>query len=563
MTPGAAIAREPASPIEAAIPDIGLSRDDRVRLGVALTAAFGDLGGAAIAIRQMSGGFSLSSKMFDVEIGGRRGVVRLVVRPDRSLDWQAEACRLLAAEGLGPRPLHISADGRVQVLAYIADESPKWHARMRPGMAETLARALRRLHGIDRRRGHANLEIAPSGLPHDSRARVSAVLDAMPGFEFVRLALDTLGVMERRLGAPCIAHNDLHAGNVLFDGAAFHFIDLEAIGFGEPSLDLAVLCHTIARNPGVEEAFLRTYFGGPLTDAASSRLLLAKTVSALRYGISSFSNCTGHAGLADVDIAAIRTYADHDDAAHGGVDLSTDAGWYRLCLMLLKLGFDYATGPDFAPAMAVLTPGHPVWVSDRAPDDDGPPRLTEVGGPGGAELIAVARLLRDITGSGGGRSTERARPLPGFEELTALLGGGATAWPCHGALSPAHILIAEEGGLCRAWLAARETPASASGPPFVDLAMLSLHLELSPAKELFLLSCLSGGAVTPRRQAIYLLTKQAARERLLAGLCETSRDLPPARLARIARASEETRRSAAHARARAHLPRAHFQGETR
>lgn len=76
------------------------------------------------------------------------------------------------------------------------------------------------------------------------RKVIPRVCGAIPAVEGAANAL--AGELERKLaalprGAPCTLHGDLHTANVLVDGAAAVFIDLDNLTLGDPAYDLAML----------------------------------------------------------------------------------------------------------------------------------------------------------------------------------------------------------------------------------------------------------------------------------------------------------------------------------
>lgn len=547
MSIRAATTGEITERIVTAIPDVGFRNAERRRIADALATLFTIQADDRIHIEHIGSGYSLSSKMFLVSIGGTRAVLRAVTQADASLAWQTDANRALARAGLSPELLHVGPNHLVHIHAYVDEEMPKWHTRVTPDMARNLANKLRRLHATAPGVIAATPRTSPSGLPGDSRERVSAILDAEPRFALERRALRCLSGLERLMRTQCLAHNDLHVGNVLYDGADFWLIDLEAIGPGEPFLDLAVISHMIARCEGMEKEFLHAYLGRAPTPLEDARLLIAKTVSALRYGISSFSNCERHDGLSAVPTLPLRAYLDHDEALHGPFDLSRDDGWYRLCTALLKQGFEYLTNPAFVPAMSLLTDGAAFW-GDRDFMAAGHCCQTSsfpASGPleDGA-LVALARLLRSVARTRGeALQSPSASPrsvshplLHHHDEVQGLLQEHAESASCHGGLSPDLLRTGHHGGLSRVWI--NGDARLSTGPAFLDSASISLHLDLPEEQERFLLTSLTGGAVNIRAEAVFEVTKQFARLRIATGLCPSASRMPEQRRAQIARQAQ-------------------------
>ncbi len=549
MTVCAASTGQVLEQIMAAIPDVGLGNGERRRIADALTTLFSIQANDRISIEHIGSGYSLSSKMFRVSVGGARAVLRAVTQPDASLAWQVDANRALASTGLGPELLHVGPKHLVQVYAYVDEEMPKWHTRVTPDMARNLAEKLRRLHATRRSATGVNPQISPSGLPNDCRARVSSVLNAEPWLALERRALRSLSSLECLMRAQCLAHNDLHVGNVLYDGTEFWFIDLEAIGLGEPFLDLAVISHMIARCDGMADAFLRAYFGRAPTPLENARLLIAKAVSALRYGISAFSNCGRHDGLLAVPTLPVRAYLDHDEAVHGPFDLSRDDGWYRLCTALLKQGFDYLTDPAFVPAMSLLTNGAAFWEDGELTAAGHSSQTSAFPASGPLEdgtLVALARLLRALARKRQGSCRHRPAGRPSIphpllrhhDELERLLQERAGSIPCHAGLSPDLLRTGHHDGFTRVWI--EDDADISAGPAFLDAASIALHLDLPGEQERFLLTCLAGGAVSARVEALFEVTKQFARLRVATGLCPSARRMPEQRRAQVARQAQHT-----------------------
>lgn len=107
-------------------------------------------------------------------------------------------------------------------------------SRIAPGLASLHAMTL---PGLPRE--------TPEGVLNRLRRKViPRVCGALPG---VAEPAGTLAAeLERRLaalprGAPCTLHGDLHTANVLVDGAAAVFIDLDNLTLGDPAYDLAML----------------------------------------------------------------------------------------------------------------------------------------------------------------------------------------------------------------------------------------------------------------------------------------------------------------------------------
>jgi aminoglycoside phosphotransferase (APT) family kinase protein len=74
------------------------------------------------------------------------------------------------------------------------------------------------------------------------------------------------------------SHNDLHPGNVLFDGRRLWLIDWESAYRNDPLVDAAIIIDSFAFSPDLADTFLRTWLGRAPDQNFRDRM---KTVRAL------------------------------------------------------------------------------------------------------------------------------------------------------------------------------------------------------------------------------------------------------------------------------------------
>ncbi len=79
---------------------------------------------------------------------------------------------------------------------------------------------------------------------------------------------------------PC--HNDLLAGNMLFDGETLCIVDWEYAGMGDRFFDLGNLAVNNGFDEAAEESLLESYFGEPPTPSRLAALRLMRFMSDFR-----------------------------------------------------------------------------------------------------------------------------------------------------------------------------------------------------------------------------------------------------------------------------------------
>jgi aminoglycoside phosphotransferase (APT) family kinase protein len=207
------------------------------------------------------------------DVTGQRGEVPAFVRffPDGRggrLAELAEALRSSAGPDLVPRPLGTGLHGRLMAEEAIAGEElyeVLLHGRIAPGLAESIAEALARLHR--------------SGPPLTKRIEpLAALRDVAEGWETMwtfDVSLRSRG--ERVLGRlagmlPSVSphapvHGDLHLHQIMVTSAGPVFVDLERGGLGDPAQDLAGIQAHVTMLAADRQAAHSTGFAEAVLDA--------------------------------------------------------------------------------------------------------------------------------------------------------------------------------------------------------------------------------------------------------------------------------------------------------
>jgi len=194
----------------------------------------------------------LTNESWLVTLGGERVVVRISNPDDSSLqiDRRSEASilRLVAAAGVGPEVLMCDPAQRVLVTRYLG---PTWtdENASRPDNIARLGGVLRTLHSLE----------LPANV---HRVRLVEVIDdyAATLSEIADPAAHRSAQLLDEAAGECLCHNDVHALNIVEDGA-IRLIDWEYAGLGSPLFDLASVC--------VYQRYDRTQRGQLLTGYAT------------------------------------------------------------------------------------------------------------------------------------------------------------------------------------------------------------------------------------------------------------------------------------------------------
>jgi thiamine kinase-like enzyme len=193
------------------------------------------------------------------------------------------ALRAVGEAGLGPRALHISADGRTLVMEYLEGTPCQSTSIKSEANLPRAARALRQLHAVDPLGVRYHFEAV---LDHYLLALSGNPLLTADGVESVRwvLALCQQSVGHARLA---MCHGDLGAQN-LMESEGIKFIDLEMAGENDLHFDVAMFILFNGLSAEEETRFLGMYGTGVHLE----RLRHVKLAVSAREGLWALSEIT-------------------------------------------------------------------------------------------------------------------------------------------------------------------------------------------------------------------------------------------------------------------------------
>lgn len=243
-----------------------------------------------VEVEPLAGG--LTNRNLLVTCRGERFVVRLSGPNARGtdvgvdvhgVDRSLEAAVAAAAGRIGLGPALVHAGPGALVFEHIGGRALDPVDFLRPEILDRSVALLRRCR--DEMPGACGFE-----LPARGPALVLAdYLDRLPAADATTRWL--AGLLERL--APSLAgeprgfaHNDIHGGNILDDGARLWLIDWEYAGRGMPLMDVASLVNNSADPAVVEAAALRLWGGGSMpARAAFARMRLAAAMRDYLWGL--------------------------------------------------------------------------------------------------------------------------------------------------------------------------------------------------------------------------------------------------------------------------------------
>lgn len=221
------------------------------------------------AIEPLPGGLTNRNFLVTSKAGGQL-VLRQAGQDTEALGIrradEAECLRHAFALGIGAELLFADTRRGLFLTRYVnAKPLELSGVQRRPAAMEHLARLLRTLHDGPAIPGR--FEVGEVIRSYESEA-------AGRGRAFPSSFTKT-GSLRRRLEAllkpgfrPVPCHNDLLAGNLLYDGERLWLLDWEYAGMGDARFDLANLISNLELDSGLRDFFLKCYFGSA-TEAAA------------------------------------------------------------------------------------------------------------------------------------------------------------------------------------------------------------------------------------------------------------------------------------------------------
>jgi hypothetical protein len=164
-------------------------------------------------------------------------------------------------------------------------------------------------------------------------------------------------VYPRRVTDLVVAHNDLKADNMLFDGERVWLVDWEAAFLNDPYVDLAVVANFFARDDAEERALLSTYFERPATGYEQARFYLMRQI----VHVFAAAFCTVIAAAAgeraNPDAPAEDFDAFHRQLIAGEVSLAGSAAQMRYAKVHLDRAIQNGRTRRFEEALTVISRG--------------------------------------------------------------------------------------------------------------------------------------------------------------------------------------------------------------
>jgi thiamine kinase-like enzyme len=150
------------------------------------------------------------------------------------------------------------------------------------------------------------------------------------------------------------SHNDLHPGNLLFQGERAWMVDWEAAFAADCFVDLAAIANFFLENESEREWLLRNYFGAGFLETHRARLFLMRQVNRLFYAFTALNFVA--IARPDVRLTEMHIREMKFDLCRGMDTVSGNED--RLCLacMLLKDALHDLDSPRFTATVATLFP---------------------------------------------------------------------------------------------------------------------------------------------------------------------------------------------------------------
>jgi aminoglycoside phosphotransferase (APT) family kinase protein len=230
-------------------------------------------------IRILTNGLS-SALVFRIVVRGTPYLLRIITRTDAMSDPTRQfACmKTAAAAGLAPRVWYTSTEDRISITDFVdAQPFPLQEALVR------LPATIRALHALPPFPRVVNYLDAVDGfIQKFQAAKILPESETKELFErYARLA----STYPRHDSELVASHNDLKPENILFDGSRVWLVDWEAAFLNDRYFDLAMVANFVVTNDTEEDAFLRTYFGEPVSEYKLARFYLMRQVAHMSYAM--------------------------------------------------------------------------------------------------------------------------------------------------------------------------------------------------------------------------------------------------------------------------------------
>lgn len=274
--------------------------------------------------------------VYRVDAAGQAYVLKVAQDAEPVEAWHARVAiqRAAAAAGVAPAIVHVDADRRAIVTAFIVDRSlPALYGNpaTRAAAVALLGTTLGRVHAVaapanagrrDPRQLLAMLEGALAGVP-------------VPGFVAPTIAR-MLAEEPPPAGRPeVLSHNDVNPTNLAYDGERLVLLDWDAAGVNEPFYDLAAVAMFLRMDEAACRDLLAAHDGAPV-DTLPARFGYDRRLVAVLCGAAflHLARLSGHAGDATSDGPNLADF--YQQMRAGQVSISNPAGRWAFGLALLK-----------------------------------------------------------------------------------------------------------------------------------------------------------------------------------------------------------------------------------
>jgi len=325
--------------------------DRREAAREAVAAAFGRA--AVTEVAPITTGAS-GALIYRLEIAERPYLLRL--EPPQSDQARAYHCMQTAADaGVAPRLYHADPHAGVAIMDFLPRRPLAEYPTGPAGLARDLGALAARLQAT---------AIFPAGPFYpvflgdmlerlrDSGRFPAGLLDPH------REALQHIrAVYPWTYSALVSSNNDLHPGNIIFDGERLWVIDWD-LGFrNDCFLDVAILGMHLAATPGLLTTLLQSWRGRPPEPADRARVVLMQQLARLFYGCASCLRAGDLGAPPETDLEAPSPAAFWQEVAAGRLQPGTRE-MHRVGGKVALVAFrDGLAAPAFAKALALLARG--------------------------------------------------------------------------------------------------------------------------------------------------------------------------------------------------------------
>jgi aminoglycoside phosphotransferase (APT) family kinase protein len=255
------------------------------------------------SIERVAGGVTTALTL-RVQAGGQAFLLRVEGEPSPLRNpHQYESMRIGADAGIAPKIHYLDESARVVVMDFVEAHPLQDYPGGRPALAQALAGLLKRLQAAP---------VFPDFVEYpDIVSRLFAYVR--------RTGLFASGVLDRHVehleriteryksgqGRLVSSHNDLHPGNLIFDGRRLWLIDWESAYRNDPLVDVSIAIDSFAFSPELQDTLLEMWLGRVPDRALRSRMETVRALTRLYFaGVFLSASATAQGAVNDTDLSA-------------------------------------------------------------------------------------------------------------------------------------------------------------------------------------------------------------------------------------------------------------------